>query len=72
MAEQLVLFTSLSALNRNLDGESGAEGKVNPSGGGSDQHLVKTSVPGIYRRGSRYVVVYRDPQGRQRKRFARI
>jgi integrase len=33
--------------------------------------LVKTSTPGIYRRGSRYVVVFRDPQGRQRKRSAK-
>lgn len=27
--------------------------------------------PGIYRRGSRYVVVFRDPDGKQRKRSAR-
>lgn len=33
--------------------------------------LEKTKTPGIFSRGSRYVVVYRDPQGRQRKRFAR-
>ena len=33
--------------------------------------LEKTQTPGIYRRGGRYVVVFRDPQGRQRKRFAR-
>jgi integrase len=39
--------------------------------------LVKTSEtgkklpPGIFRRGSRYVVTFRDPQGRQRKRSAR-
>jgi integrase len=33
--------------------------------------LVKTSTPGIYERGSRYVVVYRDPSGKQRKRAAR-
>lgn len=32
--------------------------------------MEKTKHPGIYRRGSRYVVVYRDPQGRQRKKFA--
>jgi integrase len=32
--------------------------------------LVKTRTPGVYRRGSRYVVVYRDPRGRQRKRSA--
>lgn len=37
----------------------------------ADRRLVRTSVPGIYRRGSRYVVVYRDPAGRQRKRSAR-
>ncbi len=33
--------------------------------------LVRTSTPGIYRRGDRYVVVFKDPSGRQRKRFAR-
>jgi integrase len=32
--------------------------------------MVKTRTPGIYRRGSRYVVVYRY-RGQQRKRFAR-
>ena len=32
--------------------------------------LVKTKTPGIFRRGSRYVVVFRDAQGRQRKRSA--
>ena len=32
--------------------------------------LVSTSTPGVYRRGSRYVVRYRDPQGRQRQRSA--
>jgi integrase len=30
----------------------------------------RTSVPGVYRRGKRYVVMYRDPSGRQRKRSA--
>lgn len=34
--------------------------------------LEKTSVKGVYRRGGRYVVVYRDPSGRQRKRFCRM
>lgn len=33
--------------------------------------LVKTSVPGIYKRGNRYVVRYRDSHGRQHKAFAR-
>lgn len=33
--------------------------------------FVRTSVPGIYRRGSRYVVTFRDPTGRRRKRSAR-
>lgn len=33
--------------------------------------LVKTSAPGIYRRGSRYSVVVRDDAGRQLKRSAR-
>jgi integrase len=32
--------------------------------------LVATSTPGIYKRGSRYVVRYRDPHGRQRQRSA--
>ena len=36
-----------------------------------DRSLVKTSSPGIYKRGSRYVVIFRDPHGRQRKRSAR-
>jgi integrase len=33
--------------------------------------LTKTKTPGVYKRGGRYVVVYRDPHGRQRKRFAK-
>jgi integrase len=33
--------------------------------------LTKTGTPGVYKRGNRYVVVFRDPQGRQRKRSAR-
>jgi integrase len=33
--------------------------------------LERTKTPGIYARGSRYVVIYRDPSGRQRKRSAR-
>ena len=33
--------------------------------------LERTRHPGIYRRGSRYVVVFRDPAGRQRKRSAK-
>lgn len=32
--------------------------------------LKQTKVPGVYRRGSRYTVVYRDPSGRQRRRSA--
>jgi integrase len=35
------------------------------------RRLAKTSTPGIYRRGGRYVVRFRDPQGRERKRSAR-
>lgn len=35
------------------------------------RELVATSVPGVFRRGGRYVVRYRDPQGRQRQRAAR-
>jgi len=33
--------------------------------------LVKTRTPGIYQRGSRYCVVFRDPDGRQRRKAAR-
>jgi integrase len=33
--------------------------------------LVRTATPGIYKRGSRYVVVFRDPSGRQCKRAAK-
>src|SRR5947209_5238476 len=36
-----------------------------------DRRLVKTATPGIYKRGTRYVVVFRDPAGQQRKRYAR-
>jgi integrase len=32
--------------------------------------LERTKTPGVYRRGSRYVVTFRDHAGRQRKRFA--
>lgn len=34
-------------------------------------NLEKTNTPGIYRRGERYVVTFRDRQGRQRKETAR-
>jgi integrase len=33
--------------------------------------LTKTATPGVFKRGSRYVVIFRDPNGRQRKRSAR-
>ncbi len=36
-----------------------------------DRRLVKTNTPGIYKRGGRYVVIFRDPHGKQRKRSAR-
>ena len=36
-----------------------------------ERRLVKTSTPGIFKRGGRYVVIFRDPHGRQRKRSAR-
>lgn len=35
------------------------------------RRLVKTSTPGIFKRGSRYCVIFRDPHGKQRKRSAR-
>lgn len=33
--------------------------------------LVPTATPGIYKRGARYAVRFRDPQGKQRQRAAR-
>jgi integrase len=33
--------------------------------------LVRTSTPGIFKRGGAYCIVYRDPSGKQRKRSAR-
>ena len=33
--------------------------------------LEKTSTPGVFKRGSRYVVIYRDAGGRQRQESAR-
>ena len=33
--------------------------------------MEKTRHPGIYKRGSRYVVVFRDGDGRQRKEFTK-
>src|SRR6266545_2579059 len=36
-----------------------------------DRKLVKTSTPGVYRRGGRYVVVVRDADGKQRKKSCR-
>lgn len=36
----------------------------------SSRPLEKTATRGIYKRGNRYVVIYRDHQGRQRKRAA--
>ena len=35
-----------------------------------ERKLERTNVPGVYRRGNRYVVVGRDNRGRQTKRFA--
>jgi integrase len=39
--------------------------------GATNLRLVKTKTPGVYKRGGRYVVTFRDPSGKQRKRFAR-
>ena len=33
--------------------------------------MERTATPGVYKRGGRYVVTFRDPSGRQRKRFAK-
>ena len=37
---------------------------------GPSRALVRTRSPGIFRRGDRYVVVYREPNGKQRKQAA--
>ena len=37
----------------------------------ASRKLERTNTPGVFRRGGSYVVVYRDPSGRQRKRSAR-
>jgi integrase len=36
----------------------------------ANRRLVKTATPGIYKRGERYVVVFRDQTGSQKKRHA--
>src|SRR4051794_24484123 len=33
--------------------------------------LEKTKTPGVYRRGGRYVVTFRDSRGKPKKRFAK-
>jgi len=38
---------------------------------GSSRKLIATDTPGVFRRGSRFVVVFRDASGRQRKKAAR-
>ena len=49
---------------------SDAHGRLRPPGARVSAPLKKTKVPGVYRRGHRYVVLYRDPYGRQRSRAA--
>jgi len=49
---------------------SDAQERLRPSGARVSAPLKKTKVPGVYRRGRRYVVLYRDPYGRQRSRAA--
>ena len=43
----------------------------NPRNRGSRSTLTKTRTPGIFKRGTRYVVFYRDAEGRQHKEAAR-
>jgi integrase len=45
--------------------------KQAPSSTPPTRKLERTGTPGIFRRGNRYVVTFRDPSGRQRKRSAR-
>jgi integrase len=49
---------------------SDAQERLRPQGARVSAPLQKTKVPGVYRRGGRYVVLYRDPYGRQRSRAA--
>src|SRR5581483_10587004 len=37
----------------------------------ADRRLAQTATPGIYKRGNRYVIRYRDPRGKQKKAFAK-
>jgi integrase len=37
----------------------------------TERALERTATPGVYHRGNRYVVRYRDPSGKSRKKFAR-
>ena len=56
------------------NGPAPAQEALAPMQNGSfqdDRRLVKTKTPGIYKRGDSYIVRYRDPRGRTRKRFAR-
>src|SRR5690348_16672172 len=43
---------------------------MHPKANATDR-MIRTGTPGIYKKGNRYVVVFRDPTGRQRKRSAR-
>jgi len=49
---------------------SDAQERLRPQGTRVSAPLKKTKVPGVYRRGRRYAVLYRDPYGRQRSRAA--
>lgn len=51
------------------EGTVDARDTVQP-GAAMSAPFERTRYPGIYQRGSRYVVMYRDPQGKQRKRSA--
>lgn len=49
---------------------SDAQERLRPPGARVSAPLQKTKVPGVYRRGRRYAVLYRDPYGHQRSRAA--
>ena len=51
-------------------GASDAQQRLRAEGVRVSAPLKKTKVPGVYRRGRRYAVLYRDPYGRQRSRAA--
>ena len=51
--------------------DDGSPAEPNPTRASDRRKLERTSVPGVFRRGNGYVVRYRDPDGKDRKKSAR-